>query len=532
MKKTTGAVLAIMCAAALFILVSGMPAFANTGQNGSNKTIAAPEKTNVKAIVLSGNEEGSISQFEKDLYFGLRNSSGVENLQQFLTDQGYYAGPITGNYLGLTLQAVRKFQAAQNVLSSGYFGKLSRNAANGALNTIIKEICPDGVNCSPKILPKQQLKITTDSDLHGKPGEFFAATFKVSGGNGNYKINGNGNIPGLSFSQSYCPPVQPGQVEMPCIQMISPSTITLSGIPTAVGVYTVNIFAKEMGGIMYCLDNKSVLDSASATSASPAKGCVSSNSLIRYANARFSVVISPDSGNGSAPVISGVSGPTSLKIGEEGMWTVNASNADGGSLSYRVMWGDEPQITKAQGGYAPEALQKFIQTATFSHSYQLPGKYSPVFYVVNGNGLETKTSLSVLVGKGTAVSSISLMYPKGGEVWQTGETHPIQWKSYTPPLPVGMMMPTYQNQVRISVLQQIYCITTPCNDVETVLTTVPDTGSYDWQIPNSFGVALYRMKVVLLDYNGTEIGSSKTGSYFRVVTLSPQPYPAATSSGQ
>jgi len=53
--------------------------------------------------------------FETDLYFGLRNNADVSRLQQFLTLQGFYSGPITGNFLTLTREAVKKFQMAKKL---------------------------------------------------------------------------------------------------------------------------------------------------------------------------------------------------------------------------------------------------------------------------------------------------------------------------------------------------------------------------------------------------------------------------------
>ena len=72
--------------------------------------------------------------FERNLYYGLQNDSGVLALQEFLTDQGVYTGPITGNFFTLTLQAVKRFQTANSIAPvSGYFGVLSRGVANTLL---------------------------------------------------------------------------------------------------------------------------------------------------------------------------------------------------------------------------------------------------------------------------------------------------------------------------------------------------------------------------------------------------------------
>jgi|GEM_PF-3339875 peptidoglycan hydrolase-like protein with peptidoglycan-binding domain len=69
-------------------------------------------------------------KFPHDLFFGMRANSDVANLQKFLADQGYYSGEFTGNFLSQTREAVKKFQSASGIASTGYFGPLSRGSAN------------------------------------------------------------------------------------------------------------------------------------------------------------------------------------------------------------------------------------------------------------------------------------------------------------------------------------------------------------------------------------------------------------------
>lgn len=72
-------------------------------------------------------------QFDKDLYFGMKNEQDITNLQRFLTDKGFYSGPITGNFFSLTKEAVRKYQAANNIEpAAGYFGPKTRELANAS----------------------------------------------------------------------------------------------------------------------------------------------------------------------------------------------------------------------------------------------------------------------------------------------------------------------------------------------------------------------------------------------------------------
>lgn len=71
--------------------------------------------------------------FTSDLKYGSTGAK-VYELQEFLTAQGVYTGPITGNFYSLTLAAVKAFQAANNVSPvSGYFGPLTRGVANDLL---------------------------------------------------------------------------------------------------------------------------------------------------------------------------------------------------------------------------------------------------------------------------------------------------------------------------------------------------------------------------------------------------------------
>ena len=354
----------------------------------------------------------NIADFNKNLYFGLRQNADVMDIQEFLTDQGYYAGPITGNFGLLTLQAVRKFQQTQGINPTGYWGPLTRASANQIMRKIVGIICKSEESCPGDVLPSYNLKITSDSltgdsTLPGIVGTYFVVNFKVSGGSGNYEITPqNDNLPGLSFTRTYCPS---GLV---CAQVISPDTITLYGTPVKAGVYDVVIVARDS---YKCTTN--VCPMATSPAYYP-------NS---YGKARFSVIIKDKTLASQPPVISGVSGPTQLKTGEVGIWTVNASNPQGGNLSYRVVWGDE--ITAKEGtAVAPQAVP-FIQTANFSHVYQYPSVFSPIFYVVNDRGQEAKTSISVnVIGTGTQ-PSITVASPNGGESYKAGNILPIKWSS-------------------------------------------------------------------------------------------------------
>lgn len=65
------------------------------------------------------------------LFFGLRGPQ-VTELQNRLTQLGFYNGPVTGYFGPLTREAVIKFQAARNIPQLGVVGPLTRAALNAS----------------------------------------------------------------------------------------------------------------------------------------------------------------------------------------------------------------------------------------------------------------------------------------------------------------------------------------------------------------------------------------------------------------
>ena len=101
----------------------------------------------------------NIPSFNRNLFFGIRGDD-VRDLQEFLTDQGYYAGPISGYYGLLTVQAVKKFQSANGINPTGYFGPRSRVIASEIFRKLVSQICSEE-GCEGKVLPVVKLAITT-----------------------------------------------------------------------------------------------------------------------------------------------------------------------------------------------------------------------------------------------------------------------------------------------------------------------------------------------------------------------------------
>lgn len=153
----------------------------------------------------------------------------------------------------------------------------------------------------------------------------------------------------------------------------------------------------------------------------------------------FSIVGGTNSNN--FPVISGVDGPQVLNVNQTGTWTVKASSPNGGNLSYAVVWGDE-----VDGLVGPSAGSPFLpqQSATFTHTYQQAGIYTPKFTVTSANtincfttpcpsnGGTAQTSLSVNVGSVAPKPLITVISPNGGENLRIGSTHIIRWSDTKP----------------------------------------------------------------------------------------------------
>lgn len=137
---------------------------------------------------------------------------------------------------------------------------------------------------------------------------------------------------------------------------------------------------------------------------------VSSNAL------PFSVTSTISSGG--SPLISQVTGPTSLSTGVQGTWTLTMSNPSNAYASVSVNWGD------TGNGYvnmaAPQTTyQAGTQTMNFTHAYIASGTYQIVFTVANQSGQTNTYATTIYVsGSGTNSTNISYISPSIANVGQ------------------------------------------------------------------------------------------------------------------
>lgn len=108
----------------------------------------------------------AFASFDKDLYYGTKGSADVESLQEFLTEQGIYSGPISGNFFSLTLKSVKDFQTSKNIYATGYVGTLTRTALNEVLAS--KGISGGVTNESGDVINPPNTSPKTNDDVVAK----------------------------------------------------------------------------------------------------------------------------------------------------------------------------------------------------------------------------------------------------------------------------------------------------------------------------------------------------------------------------
>jgi len=114
----------------------------------------------VLAAILLWQTAKADNLFSKNLYFGIQKDSDVIKLQEFLTSEGVYSGPITGNFFSLTLKAVKDYQTREGISpAAGYFGPLTKAKVNAKLSIQLQEsenqaVAETGSTTAPVVQPK------------------------------------------------------------------------------------------------------------------------------------------------------------------------------------------------------------------------------------------------------------------------------------------------------------------------------------------------------------------------------------------
>lgn len=316
------------------------------------------------------NQNGWCWDFNQNLKRGDSGES-IDKLQyalkQNLSDRGDVLSTFFDQYIVENL--VKSFQTKYNIPATGYVGPLTRAKLN------------ELYGCH------KQIFITPETLAPAKAGETYSAALQVHG-LGNAMINWSGNLPaGLKLvptSAGACPTGALCQPRPPEYRSI------VGVVPTA-GSYAFTVQA--------------------------ANGTATTTKT-------YTLVVKEKDGKNNNPVISGISGPTSLKVGETGTWKVTATDPLKGILNYQITWGDEPHQT---GALPPEpSADAAAQVSTFTHAYATPGTYSVRVNVIATNSRAAFASLTVNVTNSTQ-SPIAVLSPNGGETWMASSTEDIKW---------------------------------------------------------------------------------------------------------
>lgn len=228
----------------------------------------------------------------------------------------------------------------------------------------------------------------------------------------------------------------------------------------------------------------------------------------------------PQCSTSSQISITGISGPNSLTVGQQGTWAVSATASAGSQLSYSVNWGDYG------AGYAgiSAAGIPFVQTSTFTHSYSSAGTYTVNFTVKSTRSVQcfaypcpdpvediARASITVVVGNNSQ-PSITVTSPNGGEVWTAGTTHNITWTSHN------------VNNVQIIIYRSGLYTGGP----DVITPSAPSSGSYSWTVPSNF-ILSGDYKITVMDNSSTQGVQDSSDNYFSIVTSNIQPSITVTS---
>ncbi|MDO8553000.1 MAG: IPT/TIG domain-containing protein [bacterium] len=409
--------------------------------------------SSLQGAVSSSNPARPCKALAIGLRFGMRDQApggDIEYLQNFLIQEGYLNVNATGFFGPLTFRAVTNFQASNGISAIGLVGPMTRAAINarrcgnpppfssvsisninpssGAVGTVVTitgygftndntvnfgygaivhvPIATNGI--------RQTLVFSVPESL--TPACFYSAprcllpTRQTSPGAYNVSItNGNGTSNAFTYTVT-----APG-VPAPNISSITPSSgptgtlVTLSGsgfssndiVLIDGGMITANsigsnqisfILPESVGpycptGFMCAMYMRLLTPGMYQISVKDTASDKTSNSV--------AFTITPRNTAGGIS-ISGIDGPPVLSLGITGTWTVRASVQSNfsGNLRYSVVWGDENIY--AVGIMAPRV--ETVQTsASFTHSYQRTGVYSPTFTVSDEFGHSATVSSSVSV---------------------------------------------------------------------------------------------------------------------------------------
>ena len=384
-------------------------------------------------------------RFDRNLGVGV-SGNDVQGMQEYLHDQGYYNGNVTGYFGPVTATAVAQWQSSQGLSSVGIVGPASRER--------IRRWCGGGggsgaISANPQ-LGDSPLSVTFYTKISGFHQASMQYTIEygdgasepvtscyapadacTSPGINTHTYTGDGTYSAsLVKTTDMCGDANRSDNMPRCMapvqrEILGTVQITVGSQTSSCRPINYMPIACNDGSQAQAKHNESGCvigyecpvanfipspsckawndgcNSCSRTSPDSPRMCTQRACFAEgkgYCSIYFD---NPNTSGNRPPVISGVSGPTTLSVNETGTWSVNASDPENGNLSYDISWGDE---------YVPYALMNsaasspaFVQTSTFTHSYSRSGTFTISVVVRDSAAQSAKTTTTVQVGNGGGI---------------------------------------------------------------------------------------------------------------------------------
>jgi peptidoglycan hydrolase-like protein with peptidoglycan-binding domain len=387
---------------------------------------------------------------------GVRGND-VQALQEFLYDEGYLSAKPNGSFGPATAAAVSKWQSQQGLPAAGLFGIRSREH--------VKQWCANYLHASPRGgAAPLVVRFTAQMTLANSNFVADAGDYKIDFGDGTeqklacvgsepfckgphtatHEYKSEGTYTARLIHYGYFGPVTDDVVNG---RVVSRAEIRVGGMactkeykPVCGGKQVVCITAPcdpipqtygnscmmEADGAKFLYEgqcqttvydpakdprckswndgcNVCSRDSANSAPYCTLRACLAGATAKPYCTAWF------DTGN-KAPVVISFSGPTTLSVNETGMWTIVASDAENGPLTYEVSW-DDAKFYSAPASTATR--ESSTQKTSFTHAYGSAGTYTITIRVIDNAGSEAKTTTTVKVGATGRCISGGVVYPEG-----------------------------------------------------------------------------------------------------------------------
>lgn len=347
---------------------------------------------------------------DQNLGIGARGEV-VTGLQEFLRAEGVLSANPTGYFGSLTQEALKKWQASQGVVSSGD----SRTTGWGLLGptTRARIAAKCGMSNVISVTPEKgdaPLTVTVTSRV-GDSGSMRPSTYDgqdtlIDFGDGSERqwvncegtqddrYNGVVCTTPMKYTHTY------SSNGTYTIKLIKAGGMCPNGCPerligtTYVKVGNAEPIACTMEYAPVCAEKQVVCITAPCNPVQQTYGNKCS-AKADGAKVLYEGECRPSGNTTGSPVISGLSGPTSLAVNEIGTWKVSASDPENGTLSYAITWGDEWYGNSAGNMARPTAT--IVQQSTFTHSYAKPGTYTVAVTVTDSEGKVARSSSTVSV---------------------------------------------------------------------------------------------------------------------------------------